>query len=317
MELLKRVAGSLNVRNKDDRTRVRLNKERFLSSDFKALWEQIKYRTTFRVSFDTDTLITTCAERIRESPVITKARFVYRKSKAEIGRGGVEMGAQDRATYNYDAEAMRPPDILTFLQNETNLTRRSIVKILTGSSRLADFRRNPNKFIEQVSEIIKTQMQLFIVDGIQYHRIGNDDFYGQELFENEELYGYLNNNMVEASKSVHDHVVYDSDVERGFAQRLESSEDVKVYTKLPDWFKISTPLGTYNPDWAVFVEQDGKERLFFIVETKGTQYTYLLRPKEEAKVRCGREHFSALGTPVQFLVRESFEGFEEAWVQGS
>ncbi|MBN4049497.1 DEAD/DEAH box helicase family protein, partial [bacterium AH-315-N03] len=199
--LLKRVAGDLNVKNADDRTRVGMNKERFLSADFKELWDRIKYRTTFRVDFDTEALIETCANEIKKSPVVTKARFVYRRSKAEISRGGVEMGKAFQQTYNYDAEHMKPPDIISFLQNETNLTRRSIVEILCRSERLADFRRNPNKFIERVSEIIKTQMRLFIVDGIKYHRIGDDAVYGQELFQDEELFGYLTKNMLEATKS--------------------------------------------------------------------------------------------------------------------
>jgi len=242
--------------------------------------------------------------------VVTKARFVYRKSKAEIGRGGVGMGDASQQAYNYDAEHMQPPDIVSFLQNETNLTRRSIVQILCRSGRLGDFKRNPNKFIEQISEIIKAQMRLFIVDGIKYHRIGDDEFYGQELFKDQELFGYLSKNMVEAKKSVYDHVVYDSDTEREFAERLDQGVDVKVYAKLPDWFKIETPLGTYNPDWAVLVERDGAVRLFFVVETKGSPRTDALRPTEQGKIDCGKAHFKALGTNVGFMVANSYDGFE-------
>ena len=308
--LLKKVAGSVDVKNADERTKVRLNKERFLGEDFKELWDRIKHRTTFRVRFDTEALIQTCADEIKKSPVVTKARFVYRKSKAEIGRGGVGMGEASQQTYNYEADHMRPPDIVSFLQNETNLTRRSIVDILRRSGRLNDFKRNPNKFIEQVSEVIKTQMRLFIVDGIKYHRIGDDVYYAQELFKDQELFGYLSKNMLEAKKSVYDHVVYDSDVEREFAERLDQSVDVKVYAKLPDWFKIETPLGTYNPDWAVLVERDGVERLFFVVETKGSLLADALRPAEQAKIDCGKAHFEALGTNVGFTVADSYDSFE-------
>lgn len=314
--LLKKVAGSLNVKNAEERTKVSLNKERFLGEEFKALWDRIKYKTTFRVSFDTEALIRTCADEIKKSPGIAKARFVYRKSKAEIERSGVGMGVAFQQTYNYDAEHMRPPDIVSFLQNETNLTRRSVVEILRRSERLGDFKRNPNKFIEQVSEIIKTQMRLFIVDGIKYHRIGDDAFYGQELFKDQELFGYLSQNMVEAKKSVYDHVVYDSAVEREFAERLDQSGDVKVYAKLPAWFKIETPLGTYNPDWAVLVERDGIERLFFVVETKGSLFTDALRPTEQGKIDCGKAHFKALGTSVDFTVANSYDSFEGAFDAG-
>src|SRR5690606_16458108 len=117
-------------------------------------------------------------------------------------------------------------------------------------------------------------------------RIGEDSYYAQELFEQEELTGYLKN-MLEASKSVHEHVVYDHGVEREFAEKLEHNEAIKVYAKLPGWFKIPTPLGTYNPDWAVLVDVDGQERLYFVVETKASLFADDLRDKENAKIECG------------------------------
>src|SRR5690606_18059950 len=144
-----------------------------------------------------------------------------------------------------------------------NLTRRTIVKIIKKSGRLESFKNNPQKFIEQVATIIQHQMRLFVVGGIQYHKIGDDQFYAQELFSDNELFGYLQQNMVESKKSVFDHVVYDSDIELEFANAFERSDDIKLYAKLPDWFKIDTPLGTYNPDWAVLIEVDGKEKLYF------------------------------------------------------
>ena len=311
--LLKRVAGDLNVKDADDRQGIRLNKERFLSPEFEALWNRIKYQTSFRVDFDTEALIEACAQEIESSVAVTKARFVYRKSKAEISRGGVGMGEASQTVHGYEADETSPPDILSFLQNETNLTRRSLVEILRRGKQLHQFKRNPNKFIEQVATIIKNQMRLFIVDGIKYHRIGDEAFYGQELFKDEELFGYLSKNMLEAKRSVYDHVVYDSDVEHEFAKGLEASEDVKVYAKLPSWFKIETPLGSYNPDWAVLVEQDGAERLFFVVETKGSLFTDALRPTEQAKIDCGKAHFKALGTEADFRVSNSFSNFEGAF----
>ena len=160
---------------------------------------------------------------------------------------------------SFEAQDYELPDIISYLQNETNLTRRTLVEILKQCGRLEDFKNNPQKFIEQASAIIKRQMQIFIVDGIKYEKIGDEHFYAQELFEENELYGYLSKNMLESQKSVYGYVVYDSDVEAEFAKSFELSDDVKVYAKLPDWFKIDTPLGSYNPDWAVLVEMDGQE----------------------------------------------------------
>jgi len=156
--------------------------------------------------------------------------------------------ATPASRYTYEATDFAPPDIVSFLQNETNLTRRSIVEILRRSGKLEHFKRNPQKFIDQAAAIIQHQMRLFIVDGIKYQRIGDDEYYAQELFETEELYGYFSKNMLESQKSVFSRIVYDSDVEAEFARSFELSEDVKVYAKLPGWFKIETPLGSYNPD---------------------------------------------------------------------
>ena len=312
--VLKKVSGNLNIKNRDDKKKVSLNKAVFLSEEFKQLWDRIKYRTTFRVDFDVAALTAKCAEEIKANLQVGKARFIYRKAKAEIDRGGVHAQQVQETASVYESRSFELPDLITYLQNETNLTRRTIVKIINDSGRLESFKNNPQKFIEQVSTIIQHQMRLFVVDGIKYHKIGDDQFYAQELFSDNELFGYLQKNMVESQKSVFDHVVYDSDIELEFATAFERSDDIKLYAKLPDWFKIDTPLGTYNPDWAVLIEVDGKEKLYFVVETKSTLFTDALRPTEKAKIACGKEHFKALGNDVEFAVTNAFEDFSGKYV---
>ncbi|MDF1581757.1 MAG: DEAD/DEAH box helicase family protein [Methyloprofundus sp.] len=312
--VLKKVSGNLNIKNRDDKKKVSLNKAVFLSEEFKQLWDRIKYRTTFRVDFDVAALTKKCAEEIKANLQVGKARFIYRKAKTEIDRGGVHAQQVQETASVYESRSFELPDLITYLQNETNLTRRTIVKIINDSGRLESFKNNPQKFIEQVSTIIQHQMRLFVVDGIKYHKIGDDQFYAQELFSDNELFGYLQKNMVESQKSVFDHVVYDSDIELEFAIAFERSDDIKLYAKLPDWFKIDTPLGTYNPDWAVLIEVDGKEKLYFVVETKSTLFTDALRPTEKAKIACGKEHFKALGNDVEFVVTNAFENFSGKYV---
>ncbi len=309
--VLRKIAGNLNIKNAGDRKRVKLNKAVFLGEEFKELWERIKYRTTFRVNFDSAKLIGKCVEEIQRSLVVGRARFITRKARLDVDRGGVQPDVVYESTSVYEARDYQLPDIVSYLQNETNLTRRTLVEILTRSSRLQDFKNNPQKYIEQVLAIIRHQMRLFIVDGIKYRRLGDEHYYAQELFGENELYGYLSRNMLESRKSVFDHVVYDSDVEAGFARSFELSDEVKVYAKLPGWFRIDTPLGSYNPDWAVLVEMDGRERLYFVVESKGGLFTDALRPTEQAKIDCGREHFKALGTEVGFTVANNYETFSE------
>jgi len=308
---LRKVAGNLNIKNANDRKQVQLNKAVYLGEEFKQLWDRIKYRTTFHVDFDPEELINKCVDEISKNLIVGKARFVYRKSQLEIDRGGVQAHEVRESTHVSDARDYQLPDVVSYLQNETNLTRRTLVRILVESSRLHDFINNPQKYIEQVSEIIRRQMRLLILDGIKYHKIGGKACYAQELFEENELFGYLSKNMIESQKSVYDHVVYDSDVEEEFAKSFELSDDIKVYAKLPAWFKIDTPLGGYNPDWAVLVENDGQDRLYFVVETKGSLFSDALRPTEKAKIDCGREHFKALGQDIGFALAKDYDTFIE------
>ena len=143
-----------------------------------------------------------------------------------------------------------------------------------------------------------------MVDGIRYQRNGDDHYYAQELFEQEELTGYLKDTL-ETQKSVYQHMVYDSaDVERRFAEDLETNEAVKVYAKFPGWFKVPTPLGTYNPDWAVLVEIKGQEKIYFVVETKSSNWWDDLHHKEGAKIKCGQKRFTELAmghNPAQYI----------------
>ncbi len=306
---LKKVAGNLNIKDAGKRENVNLNKSIYLGEEFKALWERIKYKTTFRVDFNVQDLIDKCAKEINENLIVGKTRFVYEKDKVQVLRGGLEGVDSKKSIYVYNVKDFSLPDVVSHLQNETNLTRRTIVDILIKSEQLQKFKSNPQKYIDEVASIIKRQMRHFIVDGIKYEKIGDDHFYAQELFEENELTGYLSKNMLKAEKSVYEQVIYDSDVEAEFAAAFEKSNDVKVYAKLPSWFKVDTPLGSYNPDWAVLVQCDGKDKLYFVVETKGSPFSDALRPTEKGKIDCGKEHFRAIGQDVHFKVANKFDAF--------
>lgn len=310
-EVLRKLAGRLEIRNADERRQVCTRRAVLHSDDFKALWDRIKYRTTYRVEFDNDRLIEKCIEAINNAPPIAKTRLQWRKADLAIGRAGVEATETGTAApVVIEEQDIELPDVLTDLQDKTQLTRRSIVRILTGSMRLNDFTRNPQQFIELAGEAINRAKRLAIVDGIKYQRLGDEYYYAQELFEQEELTGYLKNMLTDTRKSVFEDVVYDSATEAGFATDLEKNEAVKVYAKLPGWFKVPTPLGAYNPDWCVLVEKDGTERLYFVVETKSSLFTDDLRDRERAKITCGEAHFKALETgpnPARFVKASSLE----------
>ena len=293
-EILRKLAGRLEIKNADERKQVKTRQAVLQSADFRALWDRIKHKTTCRVQFDNEALLAACIQALKDAPPIAKTRLQWRKADLAIGKAGVE--ATETATsapVTLDEGDIELPDILTDLQDKTQLTRRSIHRILVDSGRLDDFKRNPQQFIELAAGIINRSKRLALVDGIKYQRIGAEDYYAQELFETEELSGYLKS-MIDANKSVHEQVVYQSDTERTFAEQLEKNEAIKVYAKLPGWFKVPTPLGNYNPDWAVLVEKDGAERLYFVVETKGSLFIDDIRDRESAKIKCGEAHFAAL-----------------------
>ena len=306
---LMKIAGGLNIKKNDDKRTVRLNKAVYESSEFKELWDRIKFKTTYNVQFSPRELIDKCAENIKNNLVVGKTKFVYSTGKTVITRGGVDILEKTESTQVYNVRDYQIPDILSYLQNETNLKRKSILDILVKSERLEDFKDNPQKFIDEVKGFILREMRRFVTDGIKYHKIGNDSFYAQELFESEELIGYLNKNMLEAKNSIYDYVVFDSAVEARLAQSFESNDEVKVYAKLPGWFKIDTPLGTYNPDWAVVIELDGTERLYFVVESKDTIFEDMLKTTEKYKIHCSKEHFKALGGDSKYVVASDYNTF--------
>lgn len=304
--ILRKLAGRLEIKNADERRPVRPRQAILHGPQFKALWDRIKHKTTYRVEFDNEKLIAGCIEALQKGPPIPKARLQWRKADIQIGKAGVE--ARERAgaaTVTLDETDIELPDLLTELQDRTQLTRRTICRILVESLRLDDFKRNPQQFIEIAGEAINRSKRLAIVDGIKYQRIGDSEYYAQELFEKEELTGYLKNMLSETKKSVYESVVYDSDTESAFADDLEKNDAVKVYAKLPGWFKVPTPLGSYNPDWAVLIETPEGERLYFVVETKGGLFTDDLGDKESAKIECGKAHFKALAAheaPAEYVV---------------
>jgi type III restriction enzyme len=303
-EILRKLAGRLEIKNADERRQVKSRQAVLQGADFKALWDRIKHKTTYRVQFDNEALLATCIKALAGAPPIAKTRLQWRKANLAIGRSGVDTKeTATSAPVPLDEGDIELPDILTDLQDKTQLTRRSINRILVDSGRLDDFTRNPQQFIELAAEIVNRAKRMALVDGIKYQRIGADDYYAQQLFETEELNGYLKS-MIDANKSVHEQVIYQSDTERTFADDLEKNEAIKVYAKLPGWFRVATPLGPYNPDWAVLVEKDGAERLYFVVETKSSLFTDDLRDKEGAKIACGKAHFKALAAgenPAQFI----------------
>jgi type III restriction enzyme len=281
-----------HIRKDTDEKPSRLKKEVTLSADFEALWNRIKPKTSYRVEFETETLAVRAVAAIKKMEKVEPPKIKVMAGRVEVRKGGVAAEAGEQAANVRHGV----PDVLAYLQNETELTRSTLVRILKGSGRLGDFLLNPQRFMDQAASILKYELHRLLVDGIKYDRIsgaGSEAEWEMVLFKNEELVNVLT--ALQVKKSIYDYIVYDSEVEREFAQKLDQRDDIRLFVKLPDWFKVETPVGTYNPDWAIVKHHD--ETVYLVRETKGTKDFLKLRTAEADKVRCGQRHFEALGVP--------------------
>ncbi|EFJ8047021.1 DEAD/DEAH box helicase family protein [Escherichia coli] len=293
--ILRKSSGRLNINNADERKVIKYRKEVLNSPEFEALWQRICQKTLYRLAFDEDELIKSCTKSLSEMQPVAKAMVSFSKATIKQSQSGLDVKALSNGTTStvIDVAEQPLPDILGVLQEKTGLTRRSLSTILKESGRLADFAKNPQQFISEAIGRINYCKRLSIVDGIKYYPL-NGDVYAQSLFMDKELTGYARNLFETSAKSVYEYVPKDSEVESRFAQELEEQNEVKLYVKLPGWFKIPTPLGTYNPDWALVIEDKGEDHIYFVVETKSKLIG--LGNEEYAKITCGTAHFDALKT---------------------
>ncbi|MHC2722449.1 type III restriction-modification system endonuclease [Bradyrhizobium diazoefficiens] len=283
--------------NARDRRDLKFRKEVQLSEDFQKLWEKIKHRTRYRVTFETSDLIERALARIKQIEPIRAPRVVTTVVKVDISEKGVF--AEEQLAYRaHEIEAaLVLPDILAFLQKETELTRHTLAEILKRSGRLAEFKINPQAFMAAVAKEISRALHDLMLDGIKYEKVAGA-YWEQSRIEQDAEEGivrYLSNlyTVKNKNKSLFDAVEYESEVEKQFARDLDSNENVKLFVKLPSWFKIDTPIGSYNPDWAFVTERE--EKLYFVRETKSTLDSEERRTKENQKIACGRKHFESIG----------------------
>jgi type III restriction enzyme len=293
-----------HVKRARDERKNRFKKAVALDTDFRALWDRIKPKTTFRVEFSTDELTRKAVDAIRKMPKTQPLKITVEAGKIDVKKGGVESHAVSASTEVPAPNLRGLPDILAYLQNETELTRSTIFQVLKQAGRLDDFFDNPQAFMDAVARILKNELHQLLVDGIKYEKIktaGGDAQWEMALFQEEEIVNYLS--ALQVNNSIYEFVEYQSDVERRFAEALDQREDIKLFVKLPEWFKIETPIGTYNPDWAI-VKHD--ERMLYLVrETKATKDFLKLRNSEADKVRCGKRHFDAIGVDFAVVVSSS------------
>lgn len=279
---------------------VHLNKQVMLSPEFLELWNKIKQKTAYRVNIDTEQLVENCVKALREMPHIPKTRLVSQTADIHIEQAGISHIQREMRTMDIANDYQSLPDIITAISDETLLTPATVNRILVESGRCGDFLNNPEAFLEQTVELIRNHRHALAIDGIRYVKLDGQEYYVQEIFDTAELIANLDRNAVKVEHSVYDYVIYDSPtVEKPMAEALDNDPDVKMYFKIPSRFKIETPIGTYNPDWAVYLTKNGEEKLYFVLETKGTANFIHLQPSEQMKIHCGKEHFKTLDSGIE------------------
>ncbi|MGE6608470.1 hypothetical protein ACQKE4_18440 [Halomonas sp. NPDC076908] len=281
------------------RTAVTYNKRVELNPDFKALWDKISQKTRFAIHFDTQQLVNLASHKLKNMPVVKPVTLTIGHTQGKLTNAGFGSDRQistPKERYVSSHEVL--PDLVGILQERTYLTRDTLLTIIRNCNRLEEFKANPQGFITETAKQIKNALDELLVDGIRYEKLGGEH-YKMELFNEPELetyldrsYQVLHGNQGSQVQTPYDYIECDSQIERKTAHALDGADNVKFFCKLPRWFTITTPVGDYNPDWAVVLEAD--QKIYLIRETKTTHDSNKRRVEENLKILCGEAHFKAL-----------------------
>ncbi|MGN0845318.1 MAG: DEAD/DEAH box helicase family protein [Kiritimatiellia bacterium] len=313
---------ALNPANALGARRQALNRKQFDSAAFKALWAQINAKSAYTVTFDPEDLIRKSVDSLNRNlhvPAIEYAVTGGALAVDSVSKETLESGTamEKTAKTTTRAELVLPDsyrcDLIGEIAEETGLTRSDVATILSKVQPdvFAQFRRNPEAFIRRAASLIGEQMANVIVEDITYNKI--EGRFEETIFSENLLTAYPGTRQVkDTAKGVYDLFVLDSEVEVGFCKDLEASGEVVVYTKLPRGFYIDTPVGKYNPDWAIAFEHNGNKHIYFVAETKGTLNEFGLDKVEAAKIKCARKHFKAISADrVQYDFINSYSALHD------
>ncbi len=297
---------------------LKVDPEKLAMPQFKALWNRINAKSYYIVDFDTDELIRKSIDALNRKLKVSKIFFKIENghmeeitSKEALAAGGAftkdhasTANSRNKIAVNSNIKY----DLVGKLVTETGLTRKAIIAILTGIEKpvFDQFKDNPEEFIIKTAALINDEKATAIIEHITYDML--DEHYTTEVFTDPTIKGKLGTNAMKAKHHLYDHIVYDSTNERKFATELDANDAVSVYVKLPDGFYISTPVGKYNPDWAIAFKEGTVKHVYFIAETKGSMSSLQLREIEKAKIHCAKEHFKAISSDS--VVYDVVDGYE-------
>ena len=276
----------------------KVKQEIIISDEFQNLWNEIKQKTIYKISIDSKGLVYDCQKKIRESlSQLEKTHIVSQTHNIDIAKEGIVSTKTSNKRFEKIEISNSGPliDIVSDIEKATDLTRKTIIEIIKDHNILKEIKIHPEATKKEIIKKIKEVKQKLMIDGIEYIKI--DQYYQQKLL-NEDIEFFVEKYIEtkDNDKYPYEYIVYDSKVEKNFGETALKSEDVKKFIKLPNWFKIDTPLGKYNPDWALYDERE----IIFIAETKGTTDENQLRKIEKDKIECGKKHFQAINKKIKF-----------------
>ena len=288
---------SNKIKNKANREKLILKKNWKLDQNFLDLWNRIQHKTNYQVNYSTQELIAKASNRLKDlaikKVVIQRQKYLHKYKTTDDNY--IQLDSKILSSQNIDINnQFKIIDIFKYLENKTKLTRKTISQILIQSNCLNQIFNNPQDFLDEVAKAINQELKQLQVDGIKYEKNGEN--YDMMLFEHKEIQSYTNNliQVKQQDKTLFNYIEFDSEIENEFTRDCESREDILFYIKLPNWFKIKTPIGNYNPDWALIKKEGQENKIYFVAETKHSKSiedNLLLRQSEQLKITCGKKHF--------------------------
>jgi type III restriction enzyme len=288
---------------KHEPVRGNINEKVLLDPEFEKFWNAINIKTIYSVEYSTEELINKASKAIFCMDKIVPPKLRTSFVDVEVETKGVTAVQVRTPETTYSAPHKKVPDILSYVQSKVELTRSTIFQILKKSGRLRDFPVNPQRFMDAVVKEISDVLHRMIIEGIQYEKLDAISYEMSRFREDEHKLEFAKDRIIPTTKSVYNYITYDSGVEKTFAEALETMRNIKYFIKLPGWFKVPTPVGDYNPDWAI-LKQNG-EIVYLIRETKSTKDKLKLRLPETDKIAYGYKHFETIG--INYDVATSIE----------
>ena len=307
---------AIKLENRSKAREAHFDADKFKKAEFQELWKRINVKTYYTVDFETQDLIDRSINELNAKLFVTQIRVVVTTGTMERieSKEALLKGEAMKVTESHDSKLREVVgssvkyDLVGQLVESTQLTRKTIVAILKGISEKTFnmFKANPEEFIIKTAAIINSQKALSVIQHIAYHRMNAT--YDSDIFSADPIRGQLGQNAIESNKSLYDLVVMDSKNEVQFAEQLEMKEDIVVYSKLPRGFYINTPMGHYNPDWAIVFKEGELKHIYFVAETKAALLSGENRGVEEAKIECAKRHFASIsGNSVKYDLITSYD----------